>query len=157
MKVVVAADTVEFLKSLTGFLATRDGANRPTACESILLALDPETGVGEIAANARFARQMTANLRDNGRFALVVSRAWADHRSAQIKGRCLSVDGPVRDPRRVRPAIEALAVVLESFNLPARVPRDFRAQEIDPWYLVRVQVDEVFEQTPGPGAGRRLA
>jgi len=157
MKVVVAADTVAFLRSLPGFMATRDGENRPTACESILLELDPETGVGEVAAAARYARQMTANLRDNGRFALVVSRVWHDHRSAQIKGRCLGVQGPLQSPERVRPAIEGFAVMLETFNLPPRVVRDFRANEADRWYLVRVQVEEVFDQTPGPGAGKRLS
>ena len=154
---VVSADTVAFLRSLTGFLATRDVANRPTACECVVMDLDPETGVGEVAAVARFARQMTANLRDNGRLAVVVSRAWGDHRSVQIKGRCLGVSAPVQVPERVRPAIEGLAVVLDSFKLPPRVARDFRAGESEPFYVVRVQVEDVFEQTPGPGAGRKLA
>jgi hypothetical protein len=154
--VVVAADTVAFLKSLTGFLASRDANNRPTACECVVMELDPETGVGEVAAVARFARKMTANLGDNGRFAVVVSRMWGDHRSAQIKGRCLGVSGPVRIPERVGPAIEGLAEVLDTFSLPPRVARDFRAHGDEPWYVVRVQVEEVFEQTPGPAAGRRL-
>jgi hypothetical protein len=154
--VVVPADTVAFLQSLTGFLATRDRENRPTACECIVLDLDPETGVGEVAAVARFARQMPENLRDNGRFAVVVSRAWKDHRSAQIKGRCLGVSGPVRIPERVRPAIEGLAAVLDTFTLPPRVARDFRAGEAEPLYIVKVQVEEVYVQTPGPGAGKKL-
>jgi hypothetical protein len=119
--------------------------------------LDPETGVGEVAAVARYARGMPANLRDNGCFAVVVSRSWGDHRSVQIKGRCLGVSGPVQVAERVRPAIEGLAVMLDSFKLPPRVARDFRAGESEPFYVVRVQVEEMFEQTPGPGAGRKLA
>src|SRR5262249_37003912 len=146
MNVVVAADTVDFLRSLTGFLATRDVANRPTACECIVLDLDPETGMGEVGAVARWARHMTANLHDNGRFAVVVSRAWGDHRSVQIKGRCLGVSGPVSVPERVRPAIENLAVMLDGFHLPVAVARDFRASAAFPLYLIRVQVEEVFEQ-----------
>src|SRR5262249_51050754 len=94
VEVRVPADTAAFLTELPGFLATRDAANHPTAVEAVVLHLDPEAGVGEIAADARFARNTAANLRDNGRFALVISRVWEDHRSVQIKGRCLEVKEP---------------------------------------------------------------
>jgi hypothetical protein len=152
----VPANQAAFLMEMGGFMATRDAANRPTAVESVMLALDPETGVAEIAADARFARNTAANLRDNGRFALVVSRAWDDHRSVQVKGRCLDIVGPVYAPERIGPRLEALAVVLGTFGLPPEVADNYRSLRNDPHYLLQVQIDEAYEQTPGPGAGRRI-
>ena len=151
------ADAAAFLKEMGGFMATRDAANRPTAVESMMLELDPESGVGEIAAAVRYARNTVDNLRDNGRFALVISKVWGDHRSVQVKGRCLDVRGPVQDPERIAPRTEELARMLTTFGLPARVAEDYRSIRYDLYYLVRVQVDEVFDQTPGPGAGRLVS
>lgn len=152
----VPPDTAAFLMELGGFMATRDGRNRPTAVEAVVLELDPESGVAEVAANVRFGRNTADNLRDNGRCAVVISRAWADHRSVQIKGRCLDVRGPVVDAERIGPRTEVLANVLVTFGLPQKVADDFRKIRYDPHYLVKVQIEEVFDQTPGPGAGKRI-
>lgn len=62
----------------------------PRPSRTALLELDADTGIGEIAANLRYARRTADNLRENGAFALVVSRPFADHKSIQIKGRCLA-------------------------------------------------------------------
>jgi hypothetical protein len=152
----VPAAAAEFLLELGGFMATRDAENRPTAVEAVVLELDAESGIAEVAANVRFARNTVGNLRANGRCAVVISRAWADHRSVQIKGRCLDVRGPVLDPERIGPRTEVLAKVLVTFGLPQKVADDFRKIRYDPHYLVKVQIDDVFDQTPGPGAGRRV-
>jgi hypothetical protein len=153
----VPADAAAFLMELGGFMATRGADNRPEAVEAVVLELDAEAGIAEIAANVRFARNTLANLEDNGRVAVVISRAWNDHRSVQIKGRCLEVRGPVIDPMRIGPRTEVLAAVLGSFGLPPEVADNFRKIRYDPHYLVRAEIDEVFDQTPGPGAGRRLS
>ncbi len=152
----VPPEAAEFLLELGGFLATRDAQNRPTAVESVVLELDAESGVAEIGADARFARNTVENLRDNGRFALVITRAWGNHRSVQIKGRCLDVRGPVVVPERIGPRTEVLAGKLADFGVPPIVADNFRKIRHDPHYLVKVQIDEVFEQTPGPGAGKRI-
>jgi hypothetical protein len=153
----VPADTAAFLTELPGFLATRDATNHPTAVEAVVLHLDPEVGVGEIAADARFARNTAANLRDNGRFALVISRVWEDHRSVQIKGRCLEVREPVFAPERILPVLDGLTPVLRRFGLPPEVADNYRKLQFDPHYLVKIQIDELYDQTPGPGAGRRVS
>jgi hypothetical protein len=142
---------------LGGYLATRDAQNRPEAAEAVVLELDAESGIAEVGVNVRFVRNTLANLRDNGRVAVVISRAWDDHRSVQVKGRCLEVTGPVVDAERVAPRTEVLAKVLVTFGLPQDVADDFRTIRHDPYYLVRVQIEEVFDQTPGPNAGRRLS
>jgi hypothetical protein len=156
VKVRIPAETAQFLLEHGGLMATRDAANRPTAVEAVLLELDAETGIGGIAAFARFARNTAANLRDNGRFALMISRPWNDHRSVQLKGRCVEVREPVVDPERIGPRTELFAAVLESFGLPQQVADDFRRMRFDSYYLVRVEIEEVFDQTPGAGAGRRI-
>src|SRR5262245_41347006 len=129
-------------------MATRDANNRPEAVEAVVLELDAEAGIAEVAADARFARKTFANLKDNGRVAVVISRAWKDHRSVQIKGRCLEVRGPEFDAERIGPRTEVLAGVLTTFGLPQAVADNFRKIRYDPHYLVRMQIDEVFEQTP---------
>src|SRR5262245_14222057 len=156
MEMRVPADAAAFLTELGGFLATRDAQNRPEAVEAVVLELDAEAGIAEIGADSRFVRKTIANLEDNGRLAVVITRAWKDHKSVQIKGRCLEVRGPVVDPERIGPRTEVLATVLPTFGVPESVADNFRKLRHDPHYLVRMQIDEVFEQTPGPGAGRRL-
>lgn len=152
----VPKETATFICQTTGWLATRDAANHPIAVEAIMVDLDPESGVGEIAAFSRFARHTEANLRENACFALLASRTWGDHRSVQIKGRCTELRGVVRDPSRVAGPLNALADALLSFGLPFETTEKTRNIAGEPYQSVRVQVDEVYDQTPGPGAGRRL-
>ena len=154
--VKIAADTIAFMRSLPGYLATRDATNQPTAVEAAVLELDPDTGVGEIAANLRYARGTADNLRDNGAFAMEVSRPFGDHRSVQIKGRCLGVTGPGHMPDRLRGCIDGLAAELTSLGVSKEVADAYRTLERDAYYLVSIQIDEVYEQTPGPDAGRRV-
>ena len=150
----IPADVVEFVKDNGGFLATRDAQNRPTAAEAGVIAIDAETGVAEIAANVRFARRMVDNLRDNGLFALNCTRPWGDHRSMQMKGRCLEIQGPLLIAERLERAISGLRDALTSFGVSQQVADDFGRSPREPQWVLKVQIEEMFDQTPGPGAGR---
>jgi hypothetical protein len=76
--------------------------------------------------------------------------------SLQVKGRVLAVEEPTaldEATRRSRTDL-FLADVAETDRVPrevldALVPADFR--------VCVIEVDEVFDQTPGPAAGRELA
>jgi hypothetical protein len=44
--------------------------------------------------------------------------------------------------------------VLGDFGVTAEVAEHYRDLRSDPHFMVRMHVEEVFDQTPGPGAGR---
>ena len=150
----IPAHVVAFLGELSGgMFATRDAQNRPTLCETLILSVDAETGICELAMVARFARNAAENLADNGRFAFITSRVWGDHHSVQLKGTCLEVRGPWCDPRQAASA-ETLVRAFMKLGYHEDAVGNFRTMGADPAWQLRVQIDEVFDQTPGPGAGR---
>jgi hypothetical protein len=153
----VPAELVDFILDHGGFLATRDAHNRPTAVEASVVGLAPETGMAEIAANARFARRMPDNIRDNGVFAMSCTRPFGDHRSVQLKGQCLDLQGPMDAAERLARSIGTLHRALHTFGVPQRVIDDYGRVRFEPSWLLRVRIDEVFDQTPGPSAGKALA
>jgi hypothetical protein len=96
-------------------------------------------------------------LLDNGAIALTFEEV-GTHETYQIKGRYLS-------HRPVRPAeIDIASRTRERFGKAVRtLYRDERFTALakasipDPTVAVEVEVREVFLQTPGPGAGGRIA
>lgn len=52
--------------------------------------------------------------------------------------------------------IEGSANELDSLGIPTQVADAFRSIINDLYYVVSVQVEEVYAQTPGPGAGKRV-
>jgi hypothetical protein len=98
--------------------------------------------------------QTLANLRANGRIAVTFSRA-SDHRSLQVKGSVVSAapstaaDRDAIDLYRLSYAREVAAI-----GLPPRL-----TLRVAHWpaHSVRLRVEAVFAQTPGPGAGAALA
>jgi hypothetical protein len=95
-----------------------------------------------------------ANFAENGRVAICFSRI-EDHRSIQVKGRVVSV----------APASEADRAVIERYRgefvrnlafigMPPRLTLRLNAW---PCHAVRLRVESLFLQTPGPGAGAPLA
>ena len=94
-----------------------------------------------------------ANLRANGRIAVAAARP-ADHRSVQVKGRVLEIrEGDERDRAAVERYRELLVFHLGSIGYP---PRLLHRLEVWPAEVVRVAVEALFEQTPGPRAGAPL-
>jgi hypothetical protein len=96
-------------------------------------------------------------LRDNGRIALTFEEI-GTHETYQVKGRYLS-------HRPVEPAEIALAGAtrerfarsVRSLSNDEQVAALMAAAIPSPGVAVEIGVDEVFVQTPGPGAGARIA
>jgi hypothetical protein len=95
------------------------------------------------------------NLADNAQFALVTSRVPGDHRSVQMKGRITECLPNVVRPDDVRTALslpkQRYPGIPESLDLSR-----FQALVDVPVHRLQFQVDEVFDQTPGPNAGNAL-
>ncbi|HEY0714742.1 MAG TPA: pyridoxamine 5'-phosphate oxidase family protein [Polyangia bacterium] len=94
--------------------------------------------------------EVLAQLARDGRIAIVAELS-TTHRTLQIKGRTLAI-APTPDEQRpaVEAAAEAFFAVCEQLGLPRRLTD--RAVRW-PTTSIEVQIDQVFEQSPGPGAG----
>jgi hypothetical protein len=94
-----------------------------------------------------------SSLEDNGHIALTVVDA-GTHEAYQFKGRYLASrpcdDDDMHLFRQVR---DRFARVVTRFGVPEAVCRVLVSQ---PQLTVSFEVHEIFVQTPGPGAGRRL-
>jgi hypothetical protein len=154
---VISPELAAFLQSGIAILVgTRDGRLLPECTRGIGARVEAaEAGRAEVTvfvADA-VAGATLANLRDNGRIAVAFSRA-SDHRTFQLKGRLVAL-GPATE--RDRADIEqyrcAWATSLAEVGLPPRVTLRMAHW---PAHAARFRVDDVFVQTPGPGAGARL-
>lgn len=116
--------------------------------------VEDEGRVLSIALSSKVVPDLLDNLTENPWIAVSATRA-PDCVSYQIKGRALSI-GPL-DPSDVWARdryVDDLMVLLHSYNTLAREAQGRLRLAID--RRVRLEVTDVFSQTPGPGAGARM-
>jgi hypothetical protein len=116
--------------------------------------LHPESGRAEVFVDVRSSGEVVEALRDDGRIAVVLADP-VSYRSLQFKGRVLEIGEPSPLDRawvgRTRELYTAgLALIGEA---PA-VSRNRWTEEVT---RVAFTVTDVFDQTPGANAGRRLS
>jgi hypothetical protein len=152
---VIGDDTREFILSFSvGVLATRDAENRPFGHECMLETVEADHIVGYVPAN--LAGHLADNLNDNHAAAIVISRTTGDHRSVQVKGRVAQVGELVTHPEAwavMRPRL--LVNFKQWFADAAENVIDGFARQ--PAHRVRIDVEQVFDQTPGPKAGNKVS
>jgi hypothetical protein len=74
--------------------------------------------------------------------------------ATQIKGTAIETRLAREDETAyVRARLDAFADVLESVGVPRRLTRSVAHW---PAFAIRIRVEQIFEQTPGPNAGSRL-
>lgn len=134
-------------------LATRNAALEPLSVMAFGLQAALDASEVTVFMPANMAADTLANLRDNGQMALTLVRP-SDHSSIQLKGTWLGERRTDESDRaflaRYRDALE------EELNLVG-VPRSIWSRLVWwPCVALRMQLRDVFVQTPGPGAGRRL-
>jgi hypothetical protein len=99
------------------------------------------------------AARTLENLRDNGQVAVSFSRP-IDHRSLQVKGRVTAIRNSSEAERALQERyLIAYVEQLYLVGLPRSLARRVRSW---PSVAVSLQIDDVFVQTPGPSAGRRV-
>ena len=144
----------EFLDGGLSILVGRaDERARPDCTRGAGVRIDAAAGRMTIYVPTVGADRTLANFSSNGRVAVTFSRPY-DNRSYQLKGRVRSVaatsaEDHERQQRWLAAFVEQLAIV----GVARSVPRRWR---ITPSVAVDIDVEELFEQTPGPGAGKRL-
>lgn len=155
MAPVLGPEAVEFIQGgVAVAVATRDDLLRPELAR----------GWGpEVAADGRSLRllvpapvgsRMRANLEGNGAVAIGFSPPTIA-RALQVKGTATLVGEPeVKDLECAERHFVAFEAETGMIGAPAHVPgRMFARSGL---IVLALQVDEVFDQTPGPTAGRRL-
>jgi hypothetical protein len=152
---MLSQDVIAFLRSRPiAMLCTRDANNRPYGHESCLPRVEADHVV--VLVPEQLARNLVENVRDNGVAALLVSRAPGDHRSVQIKGRITDIEMPaVR--KEMFDTLERLIETYRGYMPDDEARQMWTRMSQQPMYRLHLQVAEVFDQTPGPGAGRRIA
>ncbi len=93
------------------------------------------------------------NLRDNGKVAVTCTRP-TDHTTCQLKGHVLrfkAVTAADRDMSRQWHG--DFTAELRAIGVPTTLSE---AWVVEPTVAVEIAVTEVFDQTPGPGAGKKM-
>jgi hypothetical protein len=134
------------------FIATRSAAMEPTSSLAFGLRIAPDEREVTVFVPTPLAPLLFPDLRDNGQIAINIVRP-TDHRAVQIKGLWL---GERRTDDSDRSYLERYRDALTQEMGLVGVPRSFWLR-IHWWPTValRMEVRDVFVQTPGPSAGRR--
>ena len=137
---------------VSAFLGTTDATSVPDATRvNGLAALDGRRLRVLIAADATAAR---ANATPGSRVAVLVTDI-TTYRSVQLKG-TVQIASPARTPGDVAVVhhhVSTFTGASDSVGMDSRLAPNLFALDVVP--LV-VEVDELYDQTPGPGAGRRV-
>ncbi len=146
---------VELLESGVSMAAGTCGAELEPECVRGLGAhVSPDRRRVTLLLNGALCERLRCHVADNPRIAVAFSRIH-DHHTIQLKGRVLSIrDGDEDDEAAVARYLVAFAEQLALAGLPRSVVRQVRCC---PCIALTLVVEEIFDQTPGPEAGRRLA
>jgi pyridoxine/pyridoxamine 5'-phosphate oxidase len=151
---VITDELHHFLASgLSILVGTADREGRPFAVRAV--AARVEAGGTELVTflpDALSARVL-ADLRENPRLAVCFGRP-EDHRTVQLKGSVLEVRAAEASDREcVERYRAAFAQTMAFIGMPPDLTMNF---VLWPCQALRMRVEQVFSQTPGPNAGARL-
>ncbi len=149
----IPSELVAFLESgISILVGSRDAHLRPEFARGIGARIHPGGGELTVWIPSTTAERTLANVRDNGR--LAVCFAAIDHRSFQFKGRTIEVRDAHPDERA---SLERYrAAIAQHWGQVGMPPRLTHRMIVWPAQALTLQIESVFQQTPGPGAGAAL-
>ena len=134
-------------------VGTVDERGRPSCCRAIALTSSDDLATVTAYVPVATSRSVIADIAATRRMAIVANQP-IEHLSVQLKGTTGTTRLAREDERQlVRDRIEAFGDVLEDLGVPRRITRSITFW---PAFAIDLQVEEIFEQTPGPKAGLRL-
>lgn len=152
---MIGAELKEFLESgISVLVGSRDRLLVPEAIRGFGLRVEADGRELVVFVPDAWGRRTVANLRDNGRIAVAAARPM-DHRSVQVKGSVVEIrPGDDDDRAALESYRERLVGHFGAIGFPPRI-----LHRLDAWpcHTVRLAVEALFEQTPGPRAGAPLA
>lgn len=149
----IGKELKEFVESgVATVVGTGDRQGRPQVMFAWAARVLDESTV-EVFLDTERAGKTLSNLRDNGRIAMTMAYP-ASYRSVQLKGR-LKETGEADD--RDRDWVEARReAFLTATSLIGDPPETIRSLWLDDVVSVKFTVEQAFDQTPGPEAGKPL-
>ena len=135
------------------FLATIGANGMPFCSRAIAIRSDDDLATATVYLPIATSRETLANLALTHRIAVTVTKP-IEHATVQLKG--IGKDARLAradEEAFVRSRLEGFADVLDRLGIPRRVIRNFACW---PAFALEVDVEHIFDQTPGPNAGARL-
>jgi hypothetical protein len=134
-------------------VGTRDATLRPECLRAMGVSVGADRSLITVYAPVELAARTLANLEDNGRVAVTFAQV-STHRTLQVKGRVLSVRRARKNERGLQERyVAAFAEALHLTGFSRRIVRRMRHW---PSLALEVEIEDLFVQTPGPQAGKRI-
>lgn len=134
-------------------VAAVDDHGMPACCRAVGARVAQDASSMTVWVPVATSESVVTNLASNPRIAMVVSEP-ISHETIQVKGVSSSVRLAQNEDRAtVLEQMESLAAVLDRLGLPRRV-----TSRINRWpaFAIEFTIAEVYDQTPGPKAGRMV-
>jgi hypothetical protein len=137
-------------------VGTRDAALRPAHTAAVGAIVDDDRRTVTFFVPESRSARLLSDLRDNGRVAFCFG--WMSHEAYQLKGTYLSARPTSPDDTARQEAYRAALLPAARAAFPEEIARPFAlGAAYQPGVAVTFRVEEVYLQTPGPGAGTRMA
>jgi hypothetical protein len=137
-------------------LSSRDAANRPSIAKASGCRISPDRLRLTLLVDQQLAADVVRDLRAGHPVAAVFSEP-ATHRTLQVRGLRAQVGAVTpADREHVRQHLEATVAHLVPLGYEEAGIRTYFAHQPEQLVAVSFVPVAAFEQTPGPGAGRRL-
>jgi hypothetical protein len=138
------------------WIGTRDGELRPNHAYVTGAIVHEDRETITFFVTEKRARVILANVENNGRVALAAGQA--SHEAYQLKGAYLTSRPATDDDYALQEAYrDKTWRALAQFWPEELVKPQFTGAVYRPSIAITFRVEEVFLQTPGPGAGSKLA
>jgi hypothetical protein len=132
-------------------IATRDADRTPDVVRGWAPQINADCGAIDVFVGREPARRLIDNVNDNGAMALAVCNV-NTFQALQLKGTCTEIGEPsTEDSERVRDHIDQFAVSVAQIGFSEQAMRAVGVSDV---IRLRFVPDFLFDQTPGPEAGK---
>lgn len=150
----LTAETAQFLEGPNSIMvASHDAGLVPAIARAVALRCAPDGRHLTVFLPTGAAAEVLAQLRADPCVA-VVAELVSTHRTLQVKGRVATLaPTPLHERPFIEGAVAAFFEVCAQIGLPRRL-----TERLVRWPTISVEIaiEQVFEQSPGPGAGEPL-
>ena len=134
-------------------VGTRDTSLMPECTRAWGIRVAADRCAVTVFLSEAIAGKTIENLRENGRIAVTCTRP-TDHITCQLKGQVRSIKRAASAERDLsRRWHREFMAELTAIGVPSALSEAWIAE---PTHAVEIGVTDVFDQTPGPGAGRKV-
>jgi len=138
---------------LSVIVGTVDAQGMPATCRAVAVASDDGLETLTVYVPVATSHTIVQNVATTKRMAVAVTHS-RTNTATQLKGTAIETRLAREDEHaHVSGRMEAFADVLESIGVPRRLSRSVAHW---PAFAIRIRIEQIFEQTPGPNAGTPL-